>query len=56
MEGYIILENPQEPDILFNSRFESGNLKQAFRLPREEDYMEVEAVEQIPDYYPEELR
>lgn len=52
-EGYIRINNPSEFDLFFNSRFESGNLRQVFRIPREEDY-ETDENDVIPSFLPEE--
>jgi hypothetical protein len=33
IEGYIQLDSVTEETIFFNSKFESGNLRQAFKVP-----------------------
>lgn len=42
-------------DCLFNSRFESGNLRQVFKVPLETDQDWIPADEPVPDHLPEEL-
>lgn len=53
IEGHIILENLKDTDVFFNSKFESGNLKQAFIVPQPSDYDELTDEEaMIGDYLP----
>lgn len=37
-EGFIKFERARANDCFFNSRFESGNLRQVFRVPQESDF------------------
>ena len=54
-EGYIRFDRVRCKDVFFNSRFESGNLRQVYRVNKDDDYEEVEVEEEeIPDYLPEE--
>ena len=55
VEGYIIIENLRDTDIFFNSKFESGNLKQAFIVPQPVDFDELTDEEaMIGEYLPQE--
>lgn len=55
VEGHIIIENPRDTDVFFNSKFESGNLKQAFIVPQPSDFDELTDEEaMIGDYLPKE--
>ena len=49
-------ERIRNSDVLFNSRFESGNLRQVFKVPRDGDYEWVEIEPEVPDYLPPELQ
>jgi len=40
--------------VFFNSRFQSGNLRQVYRVNKDIDYEEIEVEEPIPDYVPDE--
>ena len=53
-EGYIRFERARCIDVFFNSRFESGNLRQVYRVNKEVDYEEIEAEDPLPDYLPDE--
>ena len=55
-EGYIKFQRIRPFECLFNSRFESGNLRQVFKVPREIDFDMVPIEEEIPDYLPEEVQ
>jgi len=55
-EGYIKFERLRPFDCLFNSRFESGNLRQVFKVPQEVDFDWIPLDETVPDYLPEELQ
>ena len=54
-EGLIKFERVRSTDILFNSRFESGNLRQVFKIPRDGDYEWEDIMPEVPDYLPPEL-
>ncbi len=55
MEGHITIENLRDTDVFFNSKFESGNLKQAFIVPQPLDFDELTDEEaMIGDYLPKE--
>jgi hypothetical protein len=41
IEGRITRYNIRSTDIFFNSKFELGNLKQAFIVPSDRDYQKV---------------
>ena len=56
MEGLIKLSLMRPYECLFNSRFESGNLRQVFKVPKEVDFDTVPIDDEIPDYLPEELQ
>ena len=55
-EGYIKFERVRSHDCFFNSNFESGNLRQVFKVPQEPDFDWVPVEERVPDYLPEELQ
>lgn len=55
-EGYIKFERLRPHDCLFNSRFESGNLRQVFKVPMEIDMDWIPVDEKIPDYLPDEIQ
>ena len=55
-EGYIKFERVRPFDCMFNSRFESGNLRQVFKVPKEHDFDMIPVDDQVPDYLPEELQ
>ena len=52
IEGYIMLDNVTEETVFFNSKFESGNLRQAFRvqLTKEQREMQNEETGFMPEY------
>ena len=52
IEGYMKFERARGTDVFFNSQFESGNLRQAFRVPYAEDFELVEVDEEVPDFLP----
>ena len=54
-EGLIRYEKCRTHDVLFNSRFESGNCRQVFKVPQEADYEYVDIEPTVPDYLPPEL-
>ena len=55
VEGHITIENLRDTDVFFNSKFESGNLKQAFIVPQPSDFDELTDEEaMIGDYLPKE--
>lgn len=54
-EGFIKFERLRWWDCLFNSRFESGNLRQAFKVPVEADFEYIPVDEPVPDYLPEDI-
>ena len=39
--------------MIFNSKFESGNLRQVFRVPYNHDFESIEIEEEVPDFLPE---
>ena len=53
IEGFIKFERIRGTDVVFNSKFESGNLRQAFRVPYNHDFESVEVEEEVPDFLPE---
>ena len=53
VDGYMKFERVRGTDVFFNSAFESGNLRQAFRVPYAEDFEEVEVEPEVPDFLPE---
>ena len=55
-EGYIKFERLRPYDCLFNSRFESGNLRQVFKVPQDYDFDWIPVDDTVPDYLPEELQ
>ena len=55
-EGYIKFERARAHDCFFNSRFESGNLRQVFKVPQESDFDWVPVPETVPDYLPDDLQ
>jgi len=54
-EGFIKFERLRPYDCLFNSRFESGNLRQVFKVPMDTDFDWIPCDEVVQDYLPEEL-
>lgn len=54
-EGFIKFERIRAHDCLFNSRFESGNLRQVFKVVLDIDKDWVPVDDEVPDYLPEEL-
>lgn len=54
-EAYIKFERIRPHDCMFNSRFESGNLRQVFKLPQDIDFDWIPVEDSVPDYIPEEL-
>lgn len=55
-EGFIKFERVSPFDCLFNSRFESGNLRQVFKVLKDHDFDMVPVDDEVPDYLPEELQ
>lgn len=55
-EGYVKYEKLRPFDCLFNSRFESGNLRQAFKVPKDHDFDMIPVDDEVPDYLPDELQ
>jgi hypothetical protein len=41
-EGYIRFERVKSTDVFFNSRFESGNLRQVYKINRPTDYETID--------------
>ena len=54
-EGLIKFERVRPHDIFFNSRFESGNLRQVYKVPLDIDFDWIPKDDIVPDYIPEEL-
>ena len=55
-EGLIKFERVRPHDIFFNSRFESGNLRQVYKVPLDIDFDWIPKDDIVPDYIPEELQ
>ena len=55
-EGYIKFERLRPWECLFNSRFESGNLRQVFKVPKEIDFDMIPVDMEVPDFLPEEIQ
>lgn len=55
-EGLIKFERIRTHDVFFNSRFESGNLRQVYKVPQEIDFDYIPKDDIVPDYIPEELQ
>ena len=55
-EGYIKFEKARPHDIFFNSRFESGNLRQVYKVNLENDFDWIPKDDKVPDYLPDELQ
>lgn len=54
-EGYIKFERIRSHDCFFNASFESGNLRQVFKVPVEVDFDWIPVEEKVPNYLPEEI-
>ena len=55
-EGLIKFERVRPHDVFFNSRFESGNLRQVYKVPQDIDFDWIPKDDIVPDYIPEELQ
>ena len=55
-EGFIKFEKARPDDIFFNSRFESGNLRQVYKVNLDSDFDWIPKDDKVPDYLPEELQ